>query len=472
MPDRNVGQLFSPTDQTYAGASLKATYRHRVRVAYGVSTTLSLRFRYHNWKQCPDSIAGLNTIIVAAAVEIGAVVTPLTFSGSAEVSIPVGTSVLSDPITVTTSDFVYVRSRPRVTAGTWPTGFIYGGATYGNEGFTDNADLTLTGSGAVGVATGYGYGPFDVMVSNNVYASVFVEGDSIVVGQSDNGTGGGFTPEALFATGWLRRVLTGWRPEKCNAKSGTTLASRNPTTLTSTLYGDCTYFINELGVNDLGASSVATIKANMIYLWTAAKAAGCRTAQTTITPDSNITHEATRVAVNTWLRAGVGLTNLDTVLDISAIVETSLNSGVIKPTYSDDGLHYNDAGSAAIAAAISAQLKADVMLADNTLSAGTITAVGGPGVVTIGQTVAPSGGTGPYVNYLGYSAPGAGVFTRVLMFSPTGLVLVPTGTWDIVRITTDPTNPTIGVQSNVVSSVVVGNPALFVVWPMSSDCPS
>jgi lysophospholipase L1-like esterase len=361
---RNVGQFYDVFDQISAGTSTQATYRHRIHI-FGAESGLAVQFVFANYKSCPDSITSLSTITVAAAVEISGVVTPLTFSGSAEVSIAAGSTATSDAITLTTNDFIYVRTRPKVSTmgNKWPLGYIYGGASFGNEGLTDATDLTLTGSAAVGVAVGYGYGPYQIIASVNQYASVFVEGDSIAYGQGDDGTTG-YTAEAYLSDkGWVSRVLNHTRPTKHNAKSGTTASQHATNTYTNAQYGMHTYMLCELGVNDL-SDTLANIKANLSSIYSGAKAAGLRVAQSTITPDGNAGHEATRTALNAWIRAKTD-TNLDYVIEVADAVETTRDSGTWITGYTGDNLHPTTTGHIAIASAVGTALLNDIHAADN-----------------------------------------------------------------------------------------------------------
>ena len=368
MP-RNIGQLYDVFDQLSSGLSLQATYRNRIRV-FGADSGLSMQFVFANYKSCPDSTTGLSTITVAAAVEISGVITPLTFSGSAEVSIAAGATATSDAITITTPDYIYIRTRPKVSAlgNKWPLGFIYGGASFGNEGVTDALDLTLVGSTTVGVATGYGYGPYQIIANVNQYASVFVEGDSIIYGQGDDGTTGYTAQTYLSDKGWFSRALNHSRPTKRNAKSGTTASQHATNTYTNAQYGKHTYMLCALGVNDLG-DTLANIKSNLSSIYASAKAAGLRVAQTTISPDGNAGHETTRTALNAWIRAKTD-TNLDYVIELADAVETARDSGTWKVGYSDDNLHPNTVGHTAIASAVGTALMNDIRLADNILSGG------------------------------------------------------------------------------------------------------
>lgn len=372
---RNVGQIYDPFDQIYGGSALKATYRHRIRL-FSASGGLSVQFVFTNFKNCPDSISGLSTIFVAAAVEISGVVTPLTFSGAAEVSIAPGARAVSDAITLTSSDYIVLRTRPRVASSgqKWPTGFIHGGASFGNEGMTDDADLTTTGSGAVTVAIGYGYGPYQIIANTNTLASIFVEGDSIAGGTGDDGTTGYTAEHYLSDKGWIARVVNHTRPIKFNAKAGTTASQHATNTYTNAEYGYHTYLLCELGVNDL-SGSVASIKASLKSIWDTARTAGLRIAQTTLVPDGNSGHETTRTTINDWIRGRGDANEIDYVVEVADAVETARNSGVWRTGYSGDNLHPNTTGHTAIAAAVGTALMADIALADNlpTITGVTIT---------------------------------------------------------------------------------------------------
>ena len=447
---RNVARLFDPYDQVYAGSSLRATYRHRVRL-FSASGGLSVQFIFANWKNCPDSITGLSTIFVAAAVEIGGTVTPLTFGGSAEVSIAPGATATSDAITLTTSDYIYVRTRPRVASSgqKWPIGLVMGGASFGNEGVTDNADLTTTGSASVGVSVGYGFGPYQIIANTNTLASIFVEGDSIAYGQGDNNSG--YSGDTYFDKGWIARVVNLARPTKYNAKSGTTAAQHATNTYTNGEYDQHTYLLCELGVNDL-ASSLATIKASLSTIYATAKAAGLRVAQTTITPDGNAGHEANRTALNAWIRAKTD-TNIDYVVEVADVVETARDSGTWKTNYSSDNVHPSPTGHAAIATAVGTALMADIALADNlptyesvTITNGATAEVSGEDTLQLAATVqgtnSPSqtvtwsivSGSGTVNGSTGlFTAPGAGQSDKTTVVKATA---ADGTTYDTISITT------------------------------------
>ncbi|MEO6798457.1 MAG: SGNH/GDSL hydrolase family protein [Rhodanobacter sp.] len=114
-----------------------------------------------------------------------------------------------------------------------------------------------------------------------------------------------------------------------------------------------------LGINDIGFSSqpvtAAQITRSMSTAISAAKAKGIKVFMGTLLPYKGASYysaagEAKREAVNQWIRSNK---NIDGVVDFDRLMQSPADPLTINPVYnSGDDLHPNDAGYAAMAAAI------------------------------------------------------------------------------------------------------------------------
>ena len=123
------------------------------------------------------------------------------------------------------------------------------------------------------------------------------------------------------------------------------------------------------GINDIGQSSAtaAQLEAGYDQLVTSAHAAHLKILLGTLTPTGSATgvgasyssaqSEATREAVNTWIRSGAS--GADGVIDLDAAVRDPADPSEIAPAYDGgDGIHFNLAGYQALANAVDlSQLK-------------------------------------------------------------------------------------------------------------------
>lgn len=350
---RNVAIIYDGLSQGVESSLAQATYGVRLRL-FGASTGRNVQIAYGNFGQIPDALR--SDITLASSVSDSGV-RACSFSGSPEIACPAGSVVLTDPITVTTPNFFSVRSRPKKVSGSWPLGVVYGAESQG--GFSSGADLTPTGSGDLGSAVGYGFGPMAVIAerTDSSVKSVVIRGDSIAFGQGDGGAG--YTKEGYFDVGWVNRSLNHAMPYVRWSKGATYAADIRGDAYSILLYQYHDYFICTYGVNDLTINSAATIKSDLLAIWTAAKNAGLRVAQTTITPRSP--HNAKRIEVNDYIRSMPA--PLDYVIEVADAVETARNSGTWKAGYSDDDIHPNTTGCTNIASAVSPGLLADIALA-------------------------------------------------------------------------------------------------------------
>jgi len=181
--------------------------------------------------------------------------------------------------------------------------------------------------------------------------SVIISGDSIAAGAHNAYSGEGYVPTALggyFAGTWTMINIA-----KSSETTTNFLTTQRLRRITFAAGADV--FITNYGTNDFGTNTLATIKTNLIDIWSAAKARGCRVYQITIIPKSsssdgwitvanqsigNASNESDRIALNAWLRApaSAGAGNsalydaggaLDGVIDPTTLLEVNSDGSAI-----------------------------------------------------------------------------------------------------------------------------------------------
>ena len=322
----------------------------------------------------------------------------LTFDGKSQGSADMGAEICSDflPISLPAGAQFWVRVSTYSMSG-YPyalfrqNDYVAEGSTYSTSRITDRTRYISSDPGSRSVGTW----PLGV-VARTTHGGVLGIGDSIVQGTGDSfdaadtyGTGDGF--------GLVGRAVSGSRAYINAGVAGDNLGNildsyRQRLSLARYVKN----IVFEHGVNNIANTDLATIKAQMLALWTHGaqyRRPGARLFQTTITPSTISTDSfatlanqtaatgfstagnGTRELLNDWLRdgapvidgapaaigasgadrAGDGVHPLHAVFDVADAVESSRNSGKWKVDgtankYTGDGLHPNRAGNLLVAA--------------------------------------------------------------------------------------------------------------------------
>lgn len=312
-------------------------------------------------------------------------IAPVFFRGQRTGTTDPWATVSSDPVALNlkAGDVFYVRTFLNATTGLhiMNTGSANGpGVSYsGQIGYAtgDYAD----GGGTFTVDIGGGYwGPVVTgTYTGTSKAAVAIVGDSISVGY---GTSNG-------SWAWWKRGLNNAFPAIQYARTGAyaqslaTLNVRGFPMLTG-----CTHGIVLAGSNDLtGSRTLANIQADLLAIWNQLAGRGIKVYAATIPPNTTSTDawvtttnqtpvasNATRILVNTWIRAGapldpttkapvavgtsgallLGATGhpLTGVIETADVCETARDSGIWKANYTADGVHPGDTAATAMGAVI------------------------------------------------------------------------------------------------------------------------
>lgn len=298
----------------------------------------------------PEMQFGKNAITVKAALYNGEGYYPVTFNGG-QLSARIEPGLLA--ITDRFPRYLKAgagRTLLRVSVSVealgqgWPLGITSRGAA--------NGDV------AHDVSAGYGggapsYHPIAVLgdpAAPRVYGSVGLVGDSIFVGG-----GGADVADLGYGARGLNAAGIGWtRMATYGAKLSTYTDLTKPSVALPNLVG-VEHLICDLGANnmlDLQSQGLTVMQDRYRALWAALAATGAKVHQCTITPYDNTNPDfvAAKAALNDWFRTVP--TPLTSCIDAAILAETAKNSNLWKPGYTNDGLHPNETGAAAISAAI------------------------------------------------------------------------------------------------------------------------
>lgn len=374
-------------------------HMHTARVA-----ATGIRFAYTNSGSGPSGAApGPNAFTLAAAIEKGGTVYPLTFGGVARTTVDPGEVVVSDPcyaVSLSPGDDFYSRTYAEVASAGQKVPISMrethiasrgDGSTYSTTG----ADLTTVGSATPPASNARGIWPQAIggVPTAPGATAVAVLGSSTPEGQGDN------TSDAALPPGYVARACEAAGVPYANfALSGDRFQYIRDATEQGRRFGDLLSWVSHIvcdyGVNDLiNLRTLAQMQADGIAFWGYLAATGKLVSQATFKPytsstDGWVTVEnqtpggvnPTRLAWNAWLRDGApliagaaaatGTTDpaavrvgsaghpLDAVLEVADALESSRDSGVWTPGYTSDGLHPNPTGHAAAAAVASAWILA------------------------------------------------------------------------------------------------------------------
>jgi len=326
------GNSFTGGNSSFSnGTDTQAYARTMHRFTYAAA---SIRLVFNNYTQDapnsnPITVSAVVAPGVAAATASDSRTVPVTFGGSASVTIPGGGTVVSDviPLTFSAGQIMYARTSVSATSGgKWPTGMIT--QTGLSEGLVSGTTVTpgyLATSSPTNIPASYTrvYSPALILgkpspVLGKPAAAPMVlgVGDSIMAGVGDPYDDRGFFRVAC-------------------RKAGVAFSDLGSPGATADVYlkqfwvkgaimtAPFDYVVTELGSNDCSALlPFATIQSNMIAWWLNVAAHGHRIVQTTITPRSNSTdnwqttdnqtalsgYADLRNQLNAWIRAGAPLT--------------------------------------------------------------------------------------------------------------------------------------------------------------------
>lgn len=332
--------------------------------------------------QSTDTV-GPSSYLISAAIEIDGVVYPVTFAGSATVTIAPGAEVTSDPLPgIALSPGQLFFTRTFINSTNWRSNLVNVRAS-SEGGWVDTVDRTLAGSAAIADSIHHMFVPTRIGGKAVNGASLVIEGDSIAFGSGELNSGDGMATGGLAgqAGGFVARAAFGRAGVTSTARGGDQLQwflKQHGHFYRLPLTRGFTHWISEAGTNDIfsGSRTLAQVQADLLNYWQIRRNMNMKGAHCTILPRTTSTdswattanqtvlaQESVRVALNTWLRAGAPITPgvtpivaaastgtvagqpghpLSAIFDTAAVVESSLNSGkfrVDQGTPTIDGVH-------------------------------------------------------------------------------------------------------------------------------------
>lgn len=321
-----------------------------------LSGVSSLQLAFHSWIS-EEQTMGANATITAAIEYPSGTFTQVTFSGAAQGTIPDGTFILSDAVSVTipASAVFYVRSYYTNTAG----------ICYHNNGCNTSLgeSCTFAASGVVDQTMGgtitntsghIGYGPIAIIGWSSAPALLFL-GDSRGMGVNDTATG------STSAVGELAPSFGDSYASSNMCISGATAQglATAPTAQRVKLAPYFTHVLSQFGINDLTNSHTAsTIISDLrtiqglfpgkkFYQATIAPHTTSTDSWATTANQTVVASEAQRVSLNTTIRANAS--GFNGYVEVADQVESARNSGLwIAPSYTTDGLHESNTANVAI----------------------------------------------------------------------------------------------------------------------------
>lgn len=302
---------------------------------------------------------GPDPITVKAAMRRGGLNIPWYLSGQRSKTIDSGGLTISDSLGMSFSrgDVAYSHTYVSVASGhKYPLGLLTRGGAEGvvaGDSVDGSVAGTVTKSYGPALITGIPTVPIDSPI-------IGIIGDSNTVGYNDLGLG-------TDAYGYVRRALDGKLSYvNCSysgvgaSNSNTEQKLRQRIAMADSLQIDDWYLA--LGGNDSYSTPEqrATLQANLVTIANLLLQRGKRVWCHTLRPETTSTdgwattanqtpaaEEAGRVAMNAWFRSVPA--PFSGVFDVADAVETARNSGIWKPNYTLDGVHYGALGAAAAA---------------------------------------------------------------------------------------------------------------------------
>ncbi len=318
-----------------------------VQLVFG---NFSLGASYAGGAVNPEMQVGKNPITVKAYVYNGDEFYPLTFNGGQP-----SARIMPGLLAVTDRFPRFLKPgagatvlRLSVSVDTlgqkWPVGITSRG--------------TADGDVASNIGANYGggvpaYHPIAILgdpAAPRQYGDVALVGDSIFVGG-----GGADLPDLGYGARGLNAAGIGWTRMATYGALLDTYTRQDKPCVALPNIGGVEHIVCDLGVNnmlDLLNQGLDAMKARYLTLWNALAAGGAKVHQATITPYDNTTtgFVALKAALNDWIRTVPA--PLTSCIDAAVLAETAKNSNVWKNGYSNDGLHPNEVGAAALAQAI------------------------------------------------------------------------------------------------------------------------
>jgi lysophospholipase L1-like esterase len=335
------------------GSELARTYSFEPNAPFTASAVqllfgnFSLGASYAGGAVNPGQLPGLNPITVKASIYTGEGLFPLTFNnGQLSARILPGMTVLSDRLPRfikpgAGATVMQVSVTVDNVGDKWPIGMTSRNTAPGDViGQVNNGGVPS-------------YHPIAVIgdpLAPRTYGSVGLVGDSIFVG----GAGAdlpdlGYGARALNAAGipFVRMATYGAKLD--------TYTSLNAVSLALPSLVGVEHIITDMGANnmlDLLNSGLAVMQDRYLAYWKALAAGGAKVHQATVTPYDNTSpgFVALKAALNDWIRTVPA--PLTSCIDAALLAETAKNSNLWKAGYTNDGLHPNEVGAAALSAAI------------------------------------------------------------------------------------------------------------------------
>lgn len=329
---------------------------------YATVGCTNLRLLYGNWRWNGNEQLGTDTITVKASIDDGTNIYPVFFNGSRTVSILPGAEVLSDPVGVyfPAGTVLYTRTFVSVSLGAkWFKYFVY---QVSGEGV---ADTDVTDSGSVTGGIGYCYVP-SAIYGETIASSkqIAIIGDSLSGRQVSTGPDYG-NPSVLQAFGPHFGSSYNVLHVGGDGESVVTFASTGGSIQRRRIIQGSTSALVIYAWTHYAQASLSAAQADIQALWAMLKSMGIQNIwQCTCPPYTNSTdgwittqnqtpttspaNEAIRVGLNNWFRTIPSPIN--GIFEIADVLESGRNSGVWKPNYTTDGLHWGGGATNAAAA--------------------------------------------------------------------------------------------------------------------------
>jgi lysophospholipase L1-like esterase len=347
-------QLTETSNLPPAPGLAENTLRQFVYVSIGGS---KLRVRLSN--EFGDGPVTMRSVHIAAAttgdgVDV-ATDQALRFSGAAEVTIPAGEAVWSDPFDFALAPLTRVGIS--IALGAVPAGITgHPGSRTTSYLVAGDAMSSATLAGAAATDHWYYITGIDVAADDTMGALVIL-GDSLTDGRGSTTNGNDRWPDALSRR--LRADAATANVAVLNQGIGGNAVlsgGLGPTALQRFArdvlrQSGVRWLIVFEGVNDIGGATATSVAQNLINAYSQfidmAHARGIRVYGAPLTPIAGSSydtaaHEADRQTVNTWIRT---IGPFDAVIDLDAAVSDPANPAALLPTYdSGDHLHLNPAG--------------------------------------------------------------------------------------------------------------------------------